>query len=124
MSRRRSARSSAALLVLLLVACGPTARQAQVNVMLSGLNAASDGFVAFDKAHQADIVAKAPSETEGIAALGVYRATRARVLAALAVAYQSLATAAILDGPHTLASAVSATLMAKQAWDDLRAVSP
>ncbi len=113
-------RLSVAVLFLALATCGPSARQLQIRTTLTALDAASAGLIAYDTAHQASIIASAPSEPEGMAALTAYRARRAPVLAALGAAYEALATAATLDGPHTLKTALVAFALASKAWADLQ----
>lgn len=72
-----------------------------LKVAMVTLTAASDGFTAWDKAHQMDIVAKATSEADGQAKLGAYRARRGVAMAAVEQAYRAIAAAALLKADKT-----------------------
>ncbi len=72
-----------------------------LKVAMVSLTAASDGFTAWDKAHQLEIVAKATSEADGQAKLGAYRARRTAAMAAVEQAYRAIAAAALLKADKT-----------------------
>lgn len=80
---------------LLATACGPDAKQKALRTTLTGLNAARDGFVAWDYVHQQGIVDDATSLEEGKANLKAYREKRDKVVIAFEIAYRSVAVAAL-----------------------------
>jgi hypothetical protein len=84
--------------VLLLIAvsnCGPDAKQKALRTTLTGLNAARDGFVAWDYVHQQGIVDSAVSLEDGKAKLKDYRTKREKVVISFELAYRALAVAAL-----------------------------
>jgi hypothetical protein len=87
-----------ALLVALVVGCGASQREATLRTSFVTVNAAKDGFAAWDQAHQAALVDEATSLSDGQAKLAAYRASRERVDAAFEVAYRAVAFAAVTDG--------------------------
>ncbi len=82
------------LAVFLLTSCGPSERNRALTTSLAALNAARDSFLAYDAAHQADLVRAAPSEEAGKLTLIEYRARRLGVLEAFVAAYSLLSVAA------------------------------
>lgn len=117
-----TARAASLLLLLTLtIACGASQRTKVLRTQYTGLSAASDGLVAYDKAKKAEILASATSEADGIAKFETYKATRDRVVALLVTAYRALAAAAVVDGSDTaLVKAISASSLAIQAWASLK----
>lgn len=106
---------AALVLVALLAACGGNSR---LHTAMVGVRAASKAFVVFDKAHQAQIVAQATSEPDGIAALGAYRAKRTAVVDAFSYAFEAIAAVALLKEDET--NALIAADAALKAWDSFR----
>jgi len=101
--------------------CGASARETTLRAAMTGLTIASDGFVAFDRAYQSEIVAKATNQAEGGATLAAYRARREMVLGAFAAAFHAIATAAVLNSDDkSLAAAVAAADLALQSWNELK----
>jgi len=82
-------------LALTAPACGGDSKQKALKTSLSALNAARDGFIAWDKNHQDKIVAGATSLDDGKVKLDRYRKTREPVLQGFTVAYSALAAAAL-----------------------------
>ncbi len=121
-------RRTVLVLLLVLGACGPNARQIKINTMLAGLNGASDAFAVFDHDHKREIIAKCDvkvtPEVECLARLKAYEDKQARVIAALTAGYLALSVAVTLNDKHTLAAAISAVLGAQQAWTALKEVGP
>ncbi|UCC72057.1 MAG: hypothetical protein JSV86_17065 [Gemmatimonadota bacterium] len=93
---------------LAATSCGPTAKEKALKYSLTGLNAARDGFVVWDEAHQKKIVEDATSLEEGKAALAAYRFKRERVLQSFTVAYSALAVAALDPSAEMLIEALQA----------------
>lgn len=108
------------VLIGMLVGCGPSARQVQINTMLSGLSTTSDAFVAWDVAHQRQILDKAATLEEGQKTIAAYREIQAKVVAALKDAYTALGTAKILNDAHTISNALAAFTIALKAWEDIQ----
>jgi hypothetical protein len=99
---------------LALPACpGPDAKQKALQTSLTALNAARDGFVAWDKQHQEKIVENATSLEQGKAALATYRAKRAPVEQGFVVAYSALAAAALEKSAEMI---LEAALAAKEVY--------
>jgi hypothetical protein len=69
---------------------------------LTTLNAARDGFTAWDDDHQHLIVTQATSLEQGKADLDAYRKKREPVIRAFELAYKTLATAALAPSTDNL----------------------
>ena len=106
------------LLLLVLLACGASARDTALRVILTGLNATRAAVVAYDAKAQTASVASATSVEAGKLELDAWRAKRAPVVAAIEAAYHLLAAAAVLG--TSLVDVVAAVTEAKRAWDALR----
>lgn len=104
----------------LVMACGPSARDKAIHQTFVGLNAARDGFIAWDKTHQAEIVEKAATKDEGTASLAAYRAERATVIAAFELAYHTIATAVLVDDKKQRADVLLVVKTASDLHDALR----
>jgi hypothetical protein len=78
------------LVVLMLGACGASAQQQTLHATYIGVKAAEAGFVAWDRAHQQELVEQADSLAAGVEALHAYRMKREPVLHAFIVCYQLL----------------------------------
>lgn len=94
-------RNSVFLLVVLVVvtACSGSIKQradTALSTALLATNAARDQFLAWDKAHQLELIAAAQTRAQGEAALAAYRAKREPVLHAFTVAYAAIGAAAAL----------------------------
>jgi hypothetical protein len=92
------------LLISAIILCSGCPNKS-LQVGLASLNAARDGFVAYDAKHQSDIVDAAKSLEEGKASLAEYRTKREPLIQAFAVAYSALAAAALDDTEARLAEA-------------------
>lgn len=108
-----------ALLLLIvcaiLTACGASSRERTIKTTLIGLNAARDGFVAWDGAHQQAIVAAAPARDVGAANLAIYRDARTPVVEAITTAYRVIAIAAVLaDDSASVVSMIDAAARVQQ----------
>ncbi len=97
----RRTRLLLAAVVAVVASCAN--HQAQLQTSLTLLNAARDGFVAYDDTHQHDIVKDATSLEQGQTELEVYRKKREYVLRGFEVAYKSLAAAALKPTVDNLA---------------------
>jgi len=94
--------------LVLAASCGPSAKQKALKYSLTGLNAARDGFVVWDAAHQQKIVDDATSLEGGQTALAAYRTRREHVLQSFIVAYSALAVAALDPSAEMLIEALNA----------------
>jgi outer membrane murein-binding lipoprotein Lpp len=106
-------------LALVLSACGAGAHQKTIATTLATLNAASDTFVAYDKDHRSEIVAKAKSHEQGQAALNEWDSTVETVTVGLEAAYKAVAVAATLNDDQSLASMIAAALIVKSELETL-----
>lgn len=88
-----------------LCACAP--HQAELSAANTVLNAASDGFSAWDEQHQTDIARGAKTLEQGTADLQSYRRKREPILAAFTLAYKTLAAAALSPSDLNVALALS-----------------
>jgi len=96
------------VVVALLVACGPGARDKALRGTLAGVTAARAAMVVWDAQVQDQIVADSTSLEQGKAALAEHRDDRAVLVAAFEAAYFTLAIAATDLNDQTLAQAVVA----------------
>jgi hypothetical protein len=120
-SSRQRQSLAAALVVLVAASCGgPDAKQKALRTSLLALNAARDGFVAWDKTHQDKIVADAESYDQGKAALEVYRTKREPVVHGFSAAYSALAAAAL---DPSLEMVVEAAVAAKSVYDLIKSLT-
>lgn len=95
---RRSRISWVPVLLVLITACGGSSftekAHSSLGTALVATNAARDEFLAWDKAHQLELVDAAPTAEAAKASLAAYRAKRAPVLHAFTVAYTAIGAAA------------------------------
>lgn len=106
MTRRRalSRYSTGPMLALAFCAVAACANhQAELGASLTVLNAARDGFTAWDDQHQGDIVKAATSLEQGKGELDAYRKRREPVIRGFEIAYKALATAALTPEAGNLA---------------------
>lgn len=107
---------SAAMLAVLLLGgiavtqpgCAAQTRESTIKAALVTVDASKEAYVTYDAHAQDQIVARATSLDDGKAKLAEYRAKRERVVKALTVAYQAIATAAQLNDDHSLAAVAAA----------------
>jgi len=112
--------------LLLLAACGASAREKALHTALVGLDAARSGFVAWDAQHQDAIVEayRAKPYEEGRGALLAYRGRRDLVVQAFVVAYSAVAVAALDNTPAKLVEAARAVQAAYDLILKLKGGSP
>lgn len=95
--------------VIVLAACGATARERTLRTTLVAVNAARDGFVTYDATRQQSIVDGADTLEAGRAELVAYRKRREPIVEAFATSYRALAIAAVLHAdPASLANVLDA----------------
>jgi hypothetical protein len=85
----------ALILAIAVISAACSNHQAGLRDSLATLNAARDGFIAWDDAHQADLVRRATSLEQGKADLLRYRTEREKIVGAFELAYKVIATAAL-----------------------------
>lgn len=113
-----------ALVILLAACCGPTAKQRALNTALAGMNAAMDGFLAWDEAHQQAIVDGQGDPEEKEQRIADYRAKREKVVQAFVLAYSALAAAAADQTVEKILEAANAAEAAYQLLKSLMAPEP
>jgi hypothetical protein len=101
-------RSSLLLVLVLLAACGATARQKAITVGYDALKVSQTAFVEWDKYHQTQIVNDAKTLEDGKKALIDYRAKREKVVLSFSVAWSALAAASLYDEKGWLEAAMEA----------------
>jgi hypothetical protein len=104
----------AALLCLVLVACGASARQTTITHTVQVLDVAETAFLEFDGRHQLDLVNAATSLADGQAKLTSYRKDRDEVAKALIAAYRLAAVAATVDNDTSVSGLVQAAAIVAQ----------
>jgi hypothetical protein len=137
MKRHRARIPLAALLAtFILLGCSADQHQKALRTSLTALNAAADGFIAFDADYQRTIVERAVkrakeqnlSPAEGAAQakadLAAYRERRDMVLEAFGIAYAALAAAALEPSPELLIEAAMAARRVYELYQRLRGGEP
>ncbi len=107
------------VLVLAVVACSKPAHEKALSYSLGALNAAREGFIAWDAAHQ-ETLAESGTVEEAEAALRAYRKEREKVLLGFVVAYQALAAASLDPSLDMLAEAAQAVRTAYDLFRTLK----
>lgn len=96
--------------------CSHDARGKTIHATLVATDTAHAGFVAYDRQHQLDLVAKATTREEGAQALAEYRTRRDElVVPKLVAVYRALAAAAIANDDQSLLSLLAAANQLHQA---------
>jgi hypothetical protein len=88
--------------------CGPNRRTRTLKATLTAINAARDGFVAWDRDHQHQIVEKATTRDTAQLELDSYRMRREAIVAGFTAAYRALAAAATSGDEASLRAALAA----------------
>jgi len=111
------------LLIVLLVlgSCGPNARDKALHSVFVSVNAARDGFLAYDLKHQQDLIDASPTPEAKEAVITAYRVTQAHIVELFDAAYRAIAAAAILKDGHSMPEVITAAALLKQALEDLTA---
>lgn len=102
-----------------LAGCSASARESTIKGTFVTVNAARDGFLAYDRAHEMSLVAHCDPAVESrdacvakvaasTAALAEYQAKRAKVDGLFVGAYHSIAAAELLNTEQTVASMIAA----------------
>lgn len=101
-------RPVALVLLVLLVACGASARTKTLQATLVATNVARDTFLAASAKREDQIVEAATSKEAGRAELDAFRLSSVPVVEAFGIAYRAIAAAALLDDSSSLAEATKA----------------
>lgn len=88
-------------------ACTQSQRTDTLHSAVVSVNAARDGFVAWDREHQQTIVDQATTHDDGVKALSDYRVKRQPVMDSFEVAYRALALAATQTDDPSLKAALA-----------------
>jgi len=127
----------AGILLLTCSGCGGAATAADranrsIAATLEAVNAAHEGFVEWDKAHQDEVLAASGSQEEYDAKIAAYRVDRGQVTQAFVAVYSTIAAAAgivplvgagkatVADLLAALEGVADATVDVKRAIDELR----
>lgn len=87
-------------------ACGPNKRAQTITTALTTVNAARDGFLAWDSSHQKALVDSATSREEAEASVAHYYERRKPVTDLLVLVYRALAVAATQNDEYSLSAAL------------------
>ncbi len=91
------------LFMLVLVACGPSARQRAIRTTYDATIIATDQLASYSAKHKAAIVGDATSATAGQAELVSWRAKVDHAEKVLATVYRAIATAALVNDDRSVA---------------------
>jgi hypothetical protein len=94
-------------LCTMMGACNRSQRTDTLRASIVSVNAARDGFLQWDRAHQASIVGAATSRETGEQALASYRHEREPIVNGFSVAYRALALAATQSDDPSLKAALA-----------------
>jgi hypothetical protein len=86
----------------LTIGCGATQRTDTIKAAFVTVDGARDGFLAYDHAHEQQLVAQSVSPDDAHAKLSAYQAKRAVVDPLFGAAYRGIAAAQILDDDTSL----------------------
>lgn len=111
-------------ILVLFAACGPTARETALRTTLVTVDAARDGFEAWDQEHQGKLIATAQTGDEARASVASYREKRLVVINGFDLAYKAIAHAAVLLDDASIANALAAAADLKTAIEALGASWP
>lgn len=103
-----------AVVVLLVTACGPGAREKTIHTTLEAVNAARAAMVVWDDKVSDQIVATAPDEATGQVTLEQHWKKRDELVAGFEAAYYAIAIAATSNSNQNLADMLVA---AGKLWD-------
>ena len=96
------------LVALCVLASCASARDKALSATLVTVNAARDGFVAYDVSHQQSLLDSSADRATWDAKVATYRKKRELVVKAFEVTYRALAMAALEREPKTFALALEA----------------
>jgi hypothetical protein len=108
------------MVAVCLIACSASQRADTLRGTLIAVNAARDGFVAWDRQHQNQLVGKANSQQEAEQWLDDYRAKRTPVINTFEVVYRALALAATQTDQPSLIAALNTSADLIEAINKLR----
>lgn len=114
----------AIILLLVLVACGPSQREQTIKITLTRVNQARDAFIVLDQKIQAAIVDSAKTFEEGVARLEAYRQKRALAVQGFEIAYRMIAIAATSDDDKSLLTMLATMREIISAVETLSAYPP
>lgn len=106
-----------ALIATVLDGCSSHARHDTLVATFKTTNAARDAFLAWDKQHQAEIVANATSREDGEAKLAAYRVKQADIAVQFERFYIAIGDAFVADDDVTLKNVVNLSLAVKAATE-------
>jgi len=113
-----SPRAIAAVLVLIAVACGPTARERMLRSTLIATNAARDAFIEIDKRRQEEILETSTSMQQFTERITKHRERRNVIVEKFEAVYQAIAAAAVLAADPDLKHLSTASTALQELLDD------
>lgn len=98
---------SALFATSLMASCTSSQRADTIHAAVISVDAARDGFVAWDRDHQQSLIDQSTSRDIGLKALASYRDQRQPIMDTFEVAYRALALAATQTDDPSLKAALS-----------------
>lgn len=96
------------ILMVAVPSCsGTTQRTKTLQTTLVAVNAARDGFVAWDRQHQHELVEKATSKDDALLAIDAYHKKREPITSSFEVVYRAVAVAATQTDEVSLKAALA-----------------
>lgn len=112
------------VVIALVAACGPGAREKTLKTTLTGVNAARTAFLVWDAKVQDQIVEQATSLEEGKARLELHRKKRADLLAAFEASYYSIAMASTKTDDINVADVLATAAVLYQVYREIVGADP
>lgn len=106
------------VLAFVVIGCGASSYKKSVRASLLVTDAAHDGFVAYDRERQAQIVEASTSLVQGQAELAAYREKRSRIVELFDGTYRAIAAAAVLEEKKNLDTLIRASQLLVTALHD------
>lgn len=113
------------VLVMALVGCASSQRTDTLKAALVTVDAARDGFLAYDGPHELALARSGANKAEALAALTAYQVKRAATVdKAFAAAYRAIAIAQTLNDQPSLDGVQSAIKQVYDAYEALKSATP
>lgn len=106
--RPKTPAAIAILLAMLVAACSQNERVSTLHATIIAVNAARDGFTAWDRDHQQSLVTAATTREDAEKAIAEYRVAQTKIVSGFEVAYRALAVAATQTDDLSLKAALTA----------------
>lgn len=106
-------------LIILLVACGASARERTMSTTFTTANVATAAFFAYESHHETDIVTKGPDRATVDKNLAEWKTKRVEVQKAIAAVYNAIDLAQKANDDASLAAMVAQALTLTKSLQDL-----